>query len=120
MGIRGLWSVLGPVAKRIALDDLKGLKLGIDGPVWMAQAKSTCSNVRRFFYLRIVKLQQVGVEEIVVVFDGKSKPNLKSTTLQERRYNRSRYGKRRYVCELLIMLMQCNGYSLFISHLVHG
>ena len=96
MGIKGLWSVLEPVAKRVTLDDLKGLKVGIDGPFWMAQAKSTSSNMKRFFYLRIVKLRQVGVAEVVVVFDGAVKPDLKTVTLQERRYNRSRYGKPRY------------------------
>ena len=97
MGVKGLWSVLEPAAKLVTLDDLKGQRVGVDGPFWMAQAKSTHNDVRRLFYLRIVRMRQVGVTSVVVVFDGKVKPDLKLSTIQERSYNRSRYGKTRRV-----------------------
>ena len=61
----------------------------------MAQAEFTYNDVRRLFYLRIVKLRQVGVQNVVVVFDGEIKPALKRATLQQRRFQRERYTKTR-------------------------
>jgi len=61
----------------------------------MAQAEFTHNDVRRLFYLRIVKLRQVGVQNVVVVFDGEIKPALKRATLQQRRFQRERYTKTR-------------------------
>jgi len=93
MGVKGLWSVLEPTAESFSLAEFKDLRIGIDGHYWMAQARSTHQSMERLFWLRIVLLRQVGVRSLVVVFDGKIKPDLKRSTLKERSYNRSRYGK---------------------------
>jgi len=81
MGLKGLWSLLQPVAKNISLNDFKDMTVGIDAPIWVQQAKRQFCPVNRLFILRIVKLFQVGVKA------------LKSDTCSNRRYMYKRYGK---------------------------
>ena len=96
------------------IDDFKGMRIGIDGPFWLAQAMSTHNNYLRLFYLRLVKLRHVGVEKIVVVFDGKVKPDLKMVTLQERLYQRRRYRNSRFpILPQIILLIVLNRLHLF-------
>lgn len=37
MGVNGLWTLLSPVARPIALDTLQGRRLAIDSSIWLYQ-----------------------------------------------------------------------------------
>lgn len=95
MGVRGLWEVVGPVARPVKLDALGSRRLAIDASIWIYQflkaMRDSDGNVLKHahivgFFRRICKLLFFGIKP-VFVFDGGA-PALKRTTILERKERR--------------------------------
>lgn len=96
MGVKGLWSLLSPVARPIKLETLEDKRLAIDSSIWLYQFQATMRdkdgrvlvNAHVLGFLRrINKLLFHGIRP-VFVFDGGA-PNLKRSTIAERKRKRS-------------------------------
>lgn len=96
MGVKGLWSLLSPVARPIKLETLEGKRLAIDSSIWLYQFQATMRdkdgrvlvNAHVLGFLRrINKLLFHGIKP-VFVFDGGA-PGLKRQTIAERKRKRS-------------------------------
>ncbi|GHJ87920.1 hypothetical protein NliqN6_4322 [Naganishia liquefaciens] len=92
MGVKGLWSLLSPVARPIKLETMEGKRLAIDSSIWLYQFQATMRdkdgrvlvNAHILGFLRrINKLLFHGIKP-VFVFDGGA-PNLKRSTIAERK-----------------------------------
>ncbi|ORX36632.1 hypothetical protein BD324DRAFT_626630 [Kockovaella imperatae] len=92
MGVKGLWSLLNPVARPVQIESLEGKKLAIDSSIWLYQFQATMRdkdgrvlvNAHVLGFLRrINKLLFHGIKP-VFVFDGGA-PALKRATIGERR-----------------------------------
>src|SRR5690349_9404604 len=92
MGVKGLWSVLGPVGRRVDIETLRGKTLAIDVSIWLVQFIKAMrdddgklvqnahilGSIRRICKLLFNKIRPV------FVFDG-SVPVLKRRTQEARR-----------------------------------
>ncbi|KAL7421824.1 DNA repair protein rad2 [Cryptotrichosporon argae] len=92
MGVKGLWSLLNPVARPVQLESLEGKRLAIDSSIWLYQFQATMRdkdgrvlvNAHVLGFLRrINKLLFHGIKPIFV-FDGGA-PVLKRNTIAERK-----------------------------------
>ncbi|KAL8287077.1 hypothetical protein RQP46_004083 [Phenoliferia psychrophenolica] len=93
MGVTGLWKLVGPVARPIALESLAGKRLAIDASIWLYQFqkamrdKKTGDSLQGAHIMgtfrRIMKLLFHGIKP-VFVFDGDA-PILKKRTVAERK-----------------------------------
>ncbi|KIO34355.1 hypothetical protein M407DRAFT_13516 [Tulasnella calospora MUT 4182] len=96
MGVKQLWTLLGPVGRPVLLETMEGKALAIDSSIWIYQFQATMRdkegralvNAHLLGFLRrICKLLFYGIKP-VFVFDGGA-PALKRTTLNERRKKKS-------------------------------
>ncbi|BEJ02318.1 hypothetical protein CcaverHIS631_0701130 [Cutaneotrichosporon cavernicola] len=92
MGVKGLWSLLNPVARPVQIESLEGKRLAIDSSIWLYQFQSTMRdqdgrvlvNAHVLGFLRrINRLLFHGIKP-VFVFDGGA-PALKRSTITERK-----------------------------------
>jgi XPG N-terminal domain len=95
MGVKGLWRLLLPIGRRIALESLEGKILAIDASIWLTQFikamrdKETGNALPHAhltgFFKRICRLKYHGIRPIFV-FDGAT-PEIKKreTALRRRR-----------------------------------
>ncbi|KAK4703008.1 DNA excision repair protein ERCC-5, partial [Phenoliferia sp. Uapishka_3] len=93
MGVNGLWKLVGPVARPIALETLAGRRLAIDASIWMYQFQMAMRDRKTGdplqgahimgTFRRIMKLLFHGIKP-VFVFDGDA-PMLKKKTIAERK-----------------------------------
>lgn len=115
MGVRGLWEVVGPSARPVALESLRDQRLAIDASIWIYQfmkaVRDSEGNAMKSahvigFFRRISKLLFFDIKP-VFVFDGDA-PVLKRTTLRKR--NERRQGRRedaaRTAAKLLTIQLQ--------------
>ncbi|GAA5890380.1 hypothetical protein JCM5296_002804 [Sporobolomyces johnsonii] len=101
MGVNGLWSLLSPVARPIALETLKDKRLAIDASIWLYQFQMAMRDRKTGDTLqgahimgtfrRIVKLLFHGIKP-VFVFDGDA-PMLKKRTIEKRRRRKQGAGR---------------------------
>ncbi|KAG9037849.1 DNA repair protein rad2 [Tulasnella sp. JGI-2019a] len=96
MGVKQLWSLLGPVGRPVLLETMEGKTMAIDSSIWIYQFQATMRdkdgrglvNAHILGFLRrICKLLYYGIKP-VFVFDGGA-PALKRSTLNERRKKKS-------------------------------
>lgn len=107
MGVKGLWTILGPAGTVVKLPSLAGQKLAIDASIWILQllnSRHRKGKARAYIsglYLRLGKLLSFGIRP-VVVFDGAT-PALKSQVcslrLRSKRNTEEKY--RQTLLELL-------------------
>lgn len=99
MGVKGLWDLLSPSARRVNIDTLEGRILAVDASIWMVQflkamrdSEGNVANGAHLvgFFKRLCKLLYNRVRP-VIVFDGPP-PTLKRQTLAERRRLREEEG----------------------------
>lgn len=92
MGVKGLWSLLNPVARPVQIEGMEGKRLAIDSSIWLYQFQATMRdkdgrvlvNAHVLGFLRrINKLLFHGIKP-VFVFDGGA-PALKRSTIAERK-----------------------------------
>ncbi|WVR07094.1 hypothetical protein IAU60_004133 [Kwoniella sp. DSM 27419] len=92
MGVKGLWSLLNPVARPVQIETMEGKRLAIDSSIWLYQFQATMRdkdgrvlvNAHVLGFLRrINKLLFHGIKP-VFVFDGGA-PALKRATIGERK-----------------------------------
>ncbi|WVQ81754.1 hypothetical protein IAT38_003879 [Cryptococcus sp. DSM 104549] len=92
MGVKGLWSLLNPVARPVQIESMEGKRLAIDSSIWLYQFQATMRdkdgrvlvNAHVLGFLRrINKLLFHGIKP-VFVFDGGA-PALKRSTIAERK-----------------------------------
>ncbi|WVN88378.1 uncharacterized protein L203_103584 [Cryptococcus depauperatus CBS 7841] len=92
MGVKGLWSLLNPVARPVQIESMEGKRLAIDSSIWMYQFQATMRDKEGRvlvnahvlgFLRRINKLLFHGIKP-VFVFDGGA-PTLKKSTIAERK-----------------------------------
>ncbi|GAA5948833.1 hypothetical protein JCM21900_003443 [Sporobolomyces salmonicolor] len=101
MGVNGLWSLLSPVARPIALETLKDKRLAIDASIWLYQFQMAMRDRKTGDTLqgahimgtfrRVVKLLFHGIKP-VFVFDGDA-PMLKKRTIEKRRRRKQGAGR---------------------------
>ncbi|KAJ1909539.1 DNA repair protein rad2 [Tieghemiomyces parasiticus] len=98
MGVKGLWPLLEPTARRATLDSLHGKRLAIDASIWLHQfikaIKDSEGNVLPNAHLlgflrRICKLLFHGIKPIFV-FDGRT-PDMKRHTVARREKQREQH-----------------------------
>ncbi|KAG9018251.1 DNA repair protein rad2 [Tulasnella sp. 427] len=96
MGVKQLWTLLGPVGRPVLLETMEGKVMAIDSSIWIYQFQATMRDKEGRglvnahilgFLRRICKLLFYGIKP-VFVFDGGA-PALKRTTLSERRKKKS-------------------------------
>lgn len=96
MGVHGLWSLLEPYSRPIALESLAGKKLAVDASIWLHQflkamrdeeGESLAHAHIIGFLRRICKLLFFGIRP-VFVFDG-GVPLLKKSTIEKRANRRA-------------------------------
>ncbi|WVQ72489.1 hypothetical protein IAR50_002044 [Cryptococcus sp. DSM 104548] len=96
MGVKGLWSLLNPVARPVQIESMEGKRLAIDSSIWLYQFQATMRdkdgrvlvNAHVLGFLRrINKLLFHGIKP-VFVFDGGA-PALKRSTIAERKRKKS-------------------------------
>lgn len=94
MGVKGLWTILGPAARIVKLPSLSGKKLAIDASIWILQllnSRHRKGKTRAYIsglYLRLGKLLSFGIHPLVV-FDGAA-PQLKSQVCRLRSLSKRR------------------------------
>lgn len=95
MGVHELWSIVGPTARPVRLEGLRGKRLAIDASIWIYQflkaVRDSEGNPMKNshivgFFRRICKLLYFGIKP-VFVFDG-GVPALKKRTIQARKQRR--------------------------------
>ncbi|KAK4058432.1 DNA repair protein rad2 [Microbotryomycetes sp. JL221] len=101
MGVNGLWQLLNPVARPVALETLEQRRLAVDASIWiyqfqMATRDKKTGNVIQGAHImgtfrRIMKLLFHGIKP-VFVFDGEA-PALKRRTLEGRRRRKEGAGQ---------------------------
>ncbi|KAI9261879.1 XPG N-terminal domain-containing protein [Helicostylum pulchrum] len=88
MGVQGLWSLLGPVARPTRLESLRNKRIGVDASIWIHQFMRTMrdnegNELRNGhllgFFRRLCKLLFFDIKP-VFVFDGGA-PTLKRITI---------------------------------------
>ncbi|KAF9485169.1 PIN domain-like protein [Pholiota conissans] len=96
MGVKSLWTLLGPVGRPVMLETTEGKAMAIDSSIWIYQFQATMRDKEGRalvnahvlgFLRRISKLLFYGIKP-VFVFDGGA-PALKRNTLNERRKKKS-------------------------------
>ncbi|PKI82818.1 DNA repair protein rad2 [Malassezia vespertilionis] len=96
MGVQGLWQLLAPAARPVALESLQGKRLAIDSSIWLYHFQmamrdkegKTLANAHLLGFLwRILKLLFYGIKP-VFVFDGGA-PIQKRRTLTNRKARRT-------------------------------
>ena len=110
MGVKGLWTLLEPVGRRIPAEALGGKRLAVDASIWLVQFLKAMRDERGEplphahllgFFRRVCKLLFLGVRP-VFVFDG-STPELKrQTTAARRRGARNAGAQARRAAEKLL------------------
>lgn len=92
MGVRGLWQIVGPVARPVRLESLSNKKLAIDASIWIyhflkavrdSKGNALANSHIIGFFRRICKLLYFGIKP-VFVFDGDA-PVLKRKTIRRRK-----------------------------------
>lgn len=92
MGVRGLWQIVGPVARPVRLESLSNKKLAIDASIWIYHFLKAVRDSKGNalvnahvigFFRRICKLLFFGIKP-VFVFDGDA-PVLKKKTIRRRK-----------------------------------
>ncbi|KAI8051725.1 hypothetical protein BDF21DRAFT_391981 [Thamnidium elegans] len=95
MGVQGLWSLLGPVARPTRLESLRNKRIAVDASIWIHQFMRTMrdnegNELRNGhllgFFRRLCKLLFFDIKP-VFVFDGGA-PALKRITIRDRRKRR--------------------------------
>ncbi|GAA5811283.1 hypothetical protein MFLAVUS_004716 [Mucor flavus] len=95
MGVQGLWSLLGPVARPTRLESLRNKRIAVDASIWIHQFMRTMrdnegNELRNGhllgFFRRLCKLLFFDIKP-VFVFDGGA-PTLKRITIRDRRKRR--------------------------------
>ncbi|KAK9245383.1 hypothetical protein V1506DRAFT_560296 [Lipomyces tetrasporus] len=95
MGVHGLWTVLGPVARPVKLESLRGKRLAVDASIWIYhflkavrdKDGNALPNAHIVgFFRRICKLLFYGIRP-VFVFDGDA-PLIKKQTIAGRKQQR--------------------------------
>ncbi|KAI8076524.1 uncharacterized protein B0P05DRAFT_512031 [Gilbertella persicaria] len=95
MGVQGLWSLVGPVARPTQLESLRRKRVAVDASIWIHQFMRTMRDKEGQalrnghllgFFRRICKLLFFDIKP-VFVFDGGA-PSLKRNTIRERRKRR--------------------------------
>ncbi|KAE8537921.1 hypothetical protein D1P53_005982 [Cryptococcus gattii VGV] len=76
MGVKGLWSLLNPVARPVQIESMEGKRLAIDSSIWLYQFQATMRDKDG----RVL----VNAHVLVFVFDGGA-PALKRSTIAERK-----------------------------------
>ena len=112
MGVKGLWTLLEPVGRRIPAEALGGKRLAVDASIWLVQFLKAMRDERGEplphahllgFFRRVCKLLFLGVRP-VFVFDG-STPELKrQTTAARRRGARNAAAQARRAAEKLLLV----------------
>ena len=112
MGVKGLWTLLEPVGRRIPAEALGGKRLAVDASIWLVQFLKAMRDERGEplphahllgFFRRVCKLLFLGVRP-VFVFDG-STPELKrQTTAARRRGARTAAAQARRAAEKLLLV----------------
>ena len=112
MGVKGLWTLLEPVGRRIPAEALGGKRLAVDASIWLVQFLKAMRDERGEplphahllgFFRRVCKLLFLGVRP-VFVFDG-STPELKrQTTAARRRGARNAGAQARRAAEKLLLV----------------
>ncbi|KAK9369779.1 hypothetical protein V1509DRAFT_619086 [Lipomyces kononenkoae] len=95
MGVHGLWTILGPVARPVKLESLHGRRLAVDASIWIYhflkavrdKEGNALPNAHIVgFFRRICKLLFYGIRP-VFVFDGDA-PLIKKQTIAGRKQHR--------------------------------
>ncbi|XP_037556217.1 flap endonuclease GEN homolog 1 [Dermacentor silvarum] len=93
MGVKDLWEVLAPVARKVQLDDLRGKRLAVDLSGWIVESEQMRSKIHqpviRNLFFRCNKLLGYGIK-LVFVLEGTA-PEVKEETLSQR--NQARGGE---------------------------
>lgn len=86
MGVRDLWEVLSPVARKVQLDDLRGKRLAVDLSGWIVESEQMRSKMHepviRNLFFRCNKLLGYGIK-LVFVLEGTA-PEVKEETMSQR------------------------------------
>ncbi|KAL3805577.1 hypothetical protein HJC23_005821 [Cyclotella cryptica] len=99
MGVKNLWRLLLPIARRISIQSLSHQTLAIDASIWLTQISKACRDPEtgrllpnrphvRIFLLRLMRLLFHEIRP-VVVFDGPM-PEVKRREIQRRRDRREK------------------------------
>ena len=112
MGVKGLWTLLESVGRRVPAEALGGKRLAVDASIWLVQFLKAMRDERGEalpnahllgFFRRVCKLLFLGVRPIFV-FDG-STPELKrQTTAARRRGMRNAAAQARRAAEKLLLV----------------
>lgn len=112
MGVKGLWTLLESVGRRVPAEALGGKRLAVDASIWLVQFLKAMRDERGEalpdahllgFFRRVCKLLFLGVRP-VFVFDG-STPELKrQTTAARRRGARNAAAQARRAAEKLLLV----------------
>lgn len=95
MGVKDLWEVLSPVARKVQLDELRGKRLAVDLSGWIVESEQTRAKqvmrnpVIRNLFFRCNKLLGYGIK-LVFVLEGAA-PEVKEDTLSQR--SQARFGE---------------------------
>lgn len=93
MGVKDLWEVLAPVARKVQLEDLRGKRLAVDLSGWIVESEQMRTKMRqptiRNLFFRCNKLLGYGIK-LVFVLEGTA-PEVKEETLSQR--NQARGGE---------------------------
>uniref|UniRef100_A0A224YXC0 Flap endonuclease GEN homolog 1 n=1 Tax=Rhipicephalus zambeziensis TaxID=60191 RepID=A0A224YXC0_9ACAR len=93
MGVKDLWELLSPVARKVQLEDLRGKRLAVDLSGWIVESEQMRAKMRqpviRNLFFRCNKLLGYGIK-LVFVLEGTA-PEVKEETLSQR--NQARGGE---------------------------
>lgn len=96
MGVRDLWEVLSPVARKVQLDELRGKRLAVDLSGWIVESEQMRSKMHqpviRNLFFRCNKLLGYGIK-LVFVLEGTA-PEVKEETLSQRSQARGGEGSK--------------------------
>nr|XP_037288930.1 flap endonuclease GEN homolog 1-like [Rhipicephalus microplus] len=94
MGVKDLWEVLSPVARKVQLEDLRGRRLAVDLSGWIVESEQIRGKMRqptiRNLFFRCNKLLGYGIK-LVFVLEGTA-PEVKEETLSQRNQARGAEG----------------------------